>query len=89
MEKYLFPATLIIIALVVLVLAFYLIGVIIALWKAGTHLKKLAGGLQKIENDSTPLAEKLTTINGALDQLHTGLSSVDQHLIAIAGVLKL
>lgn len=77
------------VALVVLVLVIYLIGIIIALRKAGNHLKDLAGGLKKIENDSTPLAAHLTTVNGALDQLHGGLSSVNKHLAAIAGVLKL
>jgi uncharacterized protein YoxC len=73
----------------VLVLVVYLIGIIIALWRAGNHLKELAGGLQKIENDTRPLTGHLTTINGALDQLHGGLSSVNKHLASIAGVLKL
>ena len=44
---------------------------------------------EQIENDTAPLAEKLTTINGALDTLHGGLSSVNTHLGAIAKVLKL
>ncbi len=85
----LLPATLIIVGLVVLVLVIYLILIIIALRRAGTHLENLAGGLQKIVDDSEPLAGKLGTINGALSQLHGGLSSVDGHLVTIAKVLKL
>ena len=89
MGDYLFMATLIVVALVVLVLVIYLVGIIIALRRAGNYLADLAGGLQKIEKDTGPLAGYLTTINGALDTLHGGLSSVNKHLGAIAGVLKL
>ncbi len=89
MGDYLFIATLIVVALVVLVLVVYLVGVIIYLFRGAAHLKALAGGLQKIENDTAPLADKLTTINGALGTLHGGLSSVNTHLGAIAKVLKL
>ena len=89
MGHYLFLATLVVVALVVLELVFYLVGVIIYLFRGAAHLKALAGGLQQVANDTAPLAGKLTTINGALGQLHVGLSSVNSHLVAIAGVLKL
>ncbi|MBX2815508.1 MAG: hypothetical protein KTR24_05915 [Saprospiraceae bacterium] len=82
-------STLIIVGLVVLVLVVYLILIIVALRRAGTHLEQLAGGLQQIVEDSTPLEGHLGTINGALTQLHGGLSSVDGHLVEIAKVLKL
>ena len=89
MREILFIATLIVVALVVLVLVIYLIGIIICLFRGAGHLKELAAGLQKIENDTDPLSGKLTTINGALDQLYGGLASVNSHLGAIAKVLKL
>ena len=89
MGDYLFMATLVVVALVELVLVIYLVGIIIALRRAGNYLSDLAGGLQKIEKDTSPLNDHLTTINGALDTLHGGLSSVNKHLGAIAGVLKL
>ncbi len=89
MGDYLFIATLIVVALVVLVLVVYLTGVIIYLFRGAAHLKALADGLQKIENDTVPLAGKLTTIDGALGTLHGGLTSVNLHLGAIAKVLKL
>ena len=85
----LFIATLIIVGLVVVVLVLYLILIIVALRRAGTHLEQLAGGLQKIADDTTPLPDKLGTINGALSQLHGGLTSVDNHLVGIAKVFKL
>ena len=85
----LYPATLIIAGLIVLVLVIYLVLIIIALRRAGNHLQNLAGGLQKIVDDSKPLEGNLGTINSALSQLNDGLSSVDGHLVAIAKVLKL
>ena len=85
----LYIATLIIVGLVVVVLVIYLILIIVALRRAGNHLEKLAGGLQKIVDDTKPLPKNLNTINGALKQLHGGLGSVDGHLVAIAKVLKL
>lgn len=88
-SDFLFAATLIIVVLLVLVLVIYLILIIVALRRAGTHLKGLAGGLVKIKDDTGPLGEKVETINGALGQLHGGLSSVDSNLVAIAKVLKL
>ena len=85
----LYPATLVIVALVVLVLVIYLVLIIVALRRAGTNLEKLAGGLQKIVDDSKPLSGHLGTINGTLSSLLEGLISVDKHLVGIARVLKL
>ena len=86
----LFIATIIIVALLVLVLVVYLVLIIIALRRAGTHLKGLAGGLQKIQDDTGPLGEKVGCQSMVhWQQLHGGLSSVDSHLVAIAKVLKL
>ena len=65
-----------IVALVVLILVLYLILIIIALWKAGTYLQQLAGGLQKIADDTKPLSDRLGTINGALGQLRDRKSVV-------------
>jgi uncharacterized protein YoxC len=85
----LYPATLVIVGLVVLVLVVYLIGIIIALRKAGTHLENLAGGLQKIADNSKPLPKHLDVINEQLTKLSGGLSSVDNHLASIARIFKL
>jgi len=81
--------TLAITGVVVVVLVIYLLGIIIALRRAGTHLEKLAGGLQKIANDTEPLQAHLTTINGALGQLEKGLRAVDANLVGVAKVFRL
>lgn len=85
----LFIATLIIVGLLVLVLVVYLILIIVALRRAGTNLKDLTGGLLQIRDNTTPLGEKVSVINSALQKLHSGLASVDGHLVDIAKVLKL
>lgn len=75
--------------IVVLVLVFYLVGIIIALRRAGNHLAALAGGLQAIIDHSAPLEGHLTTINGALETLDDGLKSVDNNLVGVAEVMQL
>ncbi len=80
--------TLVVLALVVLVLAFYLISVIFTLTKANRKLVQLAGGLEAIRDHTQPLPQHLTTINGALADLQQGLRSVDSHLVGIAGVFS-
>ena len=85
----LYIATLAIVGLLVLVLVIYLILIIVALRRAGTHLKNLALGLDKIAKDTKPLEGKVGVINGALTKLSEGLLSVDGHLIKIAKVFKL
>ena len=70
--------------IVVLVLVVYLLGIIIALRRANRNLYQLAGGLDAIVKDTQPLPDKLSTINGALNQLLTGLLAVDGDLAAVA-----
>jgi hypothetical protein len=58
-----------------------------ALQNANRNLAQLAGGLDQVMRDTQPLPGKLTTINGALGQLLTGLLGVDGHLAAVAKLL--
>lgn len=81
--------TLIVAGLLVLVLVVYLVGIILALRRAGNELERLAGGLQKIVDNTAPLGGHLSAINGALGGLRQGLGSVDRHMVGIARVLKL
>lgn len=76
-------------AIVVVVLVIYLILIIVALRRAGDHLANLAGGLQAIIDNTQPLEGHLTTINGALGNLQTGLNSVDGNLVGVAEVFEL
>lgn len=82
-------ATLVATGLVVLVLVFYLTGILIALVRAGNKLAKIAAGLQQVAGHTEPLAERVGTINGALDQLEAGLRRIDRELVGIAGVFRL
>jgi hypothetical protein len=76
-----------IVLIVVVVLVYYLLRIILALSRGNKHLYDLAAGLGAIEQDTAPLAKKMSTINGALKQLLTTLAAVDHHLAAIAKVL--
>jgi hypothetical protein len=76
----LFWITLAVVAVVVLTLAYYLLGIIAALRRANANLEKLAGGLQAIQRNAEPLAADLATINGAAVKLRDGLAGVERNL---------
>lgn len=81
--------TLITVALVVLALAGYLIAIAYELVVARRCIAAIADGLEAVAGHTAPLPEKLTTINGALVQLLTGLQAADRHLGRVATVFKL
>lgn len=88
MGEVLMYISLAIVLIVVLALVVYLLGIIIALRRASQNLQQLAGGLDAIVKDTQPLPGKLTTINGALSQLLSGLVAVDGHLAAVAKLFR-
>ncbi len=81
--------TLITVALVVVALAGYLIAIAVALVHAKRSVSAIADGLEAVAGHTQPLPDKLTTINGALVQLLTGLRAADGHLGRVATVFKL
>ena len=81
--------TLITVALVVVALAGYLILIVVQLAAARRSVAAIADGLEVVAGHTQPLPEKLTTINGALVQLLTGLQAADRHLGRVATVFKL
>ena len=81
--------TLIVVALVVVALAGYLIAIVVQLMAAKRSVAAIADGLEAVAGHTDPLPEKLTTINGALVQLLTGLQAADRHLGRVATVFKL
>jgi hypothetical protein len=81
--------TLITVALVVVVLAGYLIAIAWCLNDARRTIGAIADGLEAVAGHTQPLEEKLTIINGALSAILGGLHSADGHLGRAAGVLKL
>ena len=81
--------TLVTVALVVVALAGYLIAIAWQLMAARRSIAAVANGLEAVAGHTAPLPEKLTTINGALVQLLTGLQAADRHLGRVATVFKL
>lgn len=81
--------TLITVALVVLALAGYLIGIAWQLQRARRSVAAIADGLEAVAGHTAPLPEKLSTINAALSQLLAGLQAADGHLGRTARVFRL
>jgi hypothetical protein len=72
--------TLITAGLVVVALAGYLIAIAWALLDTRRSVAAIADGLEAVRDHTTPLPEKLTTINGALGALLGGLETASGHL---------
>ena len=81
--------TLVIVALVVLALAGFLALVAFALVNARKSVSAIADGLEAVAAHTTPLEQKLVTINGALSALASGLAAADQHLGRAARAFRL
>jgi len=88
-QQFLTQATFVATGIVVLVLVFYLTGILVALIRAGNRLAAIAAGLPAVAGHTEPLEDRLGTINGALGQLHSGLEGIDRELVGIAGVFRL
>jgi len=71
-----------------LVLVVYLLGIIYALWSAGSDLQKLAGGLIAIRDNTDPLGEHMQAVNGGLSSLLVELLAVNNNLAAIVKVAQ-
>ena len=80
--------TLAVLLIVVVALVIYLLLIIRALRGANDNLNQLAAGLNQIVEDTQPLPQKMETINGALDKLLQGLLAANQHLAAVAHLLR-
>lgn len=85
--------TIIATAIVVVVLAYYLIAILITVRRVGgtesSDLSQLAGGLEVIQRQTAPLPDDMTAINGALVALLESLRATDDHLTATARALGL
>ncbi len=71
---------------VVLVVAWHLIGIYVSLRKGRSHLAKLAGGLTRIRDDTAPLTGKLGTVNGGLSALAPPLLAANRNLAKIVDI---
>lgn len=72
--------TLVVVLVIVAAVAYHLIGIYFALKKGADHLEKLAGGLTAIRDNTGPL-------NGRVDDINAGLSSLVAPLMAANGNL--
>lgn len=75
-------------AVIILLVAYHLVGVFFALKKTADDLEQLAGGLIKVRDDTAPLEEGISTINGGLTALLGGLLAVNDDLATIVKVAK-
>ena len=74
MISFLTIVTVIYAVVLVLVLAVSLSTILYYLWSIGTTLGKISGGLQVVRDQTAPLPGHLEAINGALDQVASGLA---------------
>ena len=78
--------SLVLVLAIVLIVAWHLIGIYLALKHGADHLEKLAGGLVKIRDDTLPLNDKVATINTGLGALVAPLLGANGNLAAIVKV---
>ena len=78
--------SLVLVLAIVVIVAWHLIGIFLALKKGADHLEKLAGGLVKIRDDTAPLNHKIATINAGLSALAPPLLGANGNLAAIVTV---
>ena len=88
MTELLILLTLILAAVIVLVVAYHLIGILVALWKTASRLANLADGRVKIRDDTAPLGGHLEAINGGLSTLLSRLLDVNGDLQTIVTVAR-
>ena len=73
-------ATLAVVLIIVLVVAYHLIGIYVALKRGADHLEALAGGLVAIRDNTAPL-------NSQVDEINKGLAGLVEPLLATNGNL--
>ena len=88
MKTLLTRLTLVVVAAVVAVLAVHLILIAASLLRANRNLAKLVEGLEAIRDNTTPLDQDLSTINGAVGTLKNRLVTVDEHLRGIIQLVR-
>jgi hypothetical protein len=65
---------------IVVIVAYHLIFIYLALKRSADHLEKLAGGLVKVRDDTQVLNVKVGTINAGLGQLVAPLLGANKNL---------
>ncbi|MDD9739503.1 MULTISPECIES: hypothetical protein [Marinovum] len=73
---------------IVLVVAYHLIGIFVALKRGADHLQNLADGLIKVRDDTAPLNGRVDDISARLEALAPPLLAANGNLAAIVGVAR-
>ncbi len=88
MKTLLTRLTLGLVAVIVVVLAGYLVLIAVALLRANRNLDRLAGGLEAVRDNTASLGPDISTINDAAATLNDGLLRIDNHLKGVNRSLK-
>ena len=71
---------------IVVIVAYHLVGIFVALKRSADHLDKLASGLVKVRDDTRDLNSKVETVNAGLGALVAPLLGTNQNLSDIVKV---
>jgi len=71
---------------IVVIVAYHLVGIFVALKRSADHLDKLASGLVKVRDDTRDLNGKVETINAGLGALVAPLLGANKNLSDIVKV---
>lgn len=88
MIEFLTWASVVVALVIVAVVAYHLVGIIVALKRTADALTALAGGLVKVRDDTRPLGGRMNEINGGLSVLLERLLAVNGNLGAIVSLVK-
>ena len=86
MTEFLAVISLVLVLAIVLIVAYHLVGIYVALKRGADHLENLAGGLIKGRDDTLDLNPKITTINTGLGDLIPPLMGANDNLAKIVKV---
>lgn len=86
MTEFLAVISLVLVLAIVLIVAYHLVGIYVALKRGADHLENLAGGLIKVRDDTLDLNPKITTINTGLGDLIPPLMGTNDNLVKIVKV---
>lgn len=80
--------TLAAVALVVLVVAGYLVAIAAALLRARRNVARLADGFEAVAGHTRPLGAKIDAVGSALAAVHVDFAALDERFARLAGTLE-
>lgn len=80
--------TLAAVALVVLVVAAYLVAIAVALLRARNNVARLADGFEAVAGHTRPLGERVDAVGDALAGVQADFTTLDERLAGLVGALE-